>query len=107
MDVMATTASSQRPPNFGKGRGEPLLFYSVYHTADNSSIDVLVQDVGRIPSSTDPCFGYYFPPPADDWGRHRSFTRVSGRFRYRNTNSSSLLVSTGSFGFGSITLLDH
>ena len=68
MDLMATTASSQRPPNFGEGRGEPLPFYSRYHTAGRSGILVLAQDVGRMPSSTDPCFGYCSPPPQQmDW----------------------------------------
>ena len=63
MDLMATTASSQRPPISGGGRGEPLPFYSRHHTDGSSGIDVLAQDVGRMPSSTDPCFGYCPPPP--------------------------------------------
>ena len=63
MDLVVTTASSQRPPNFGEGQGRPPLFCSRYHAADSSSIDVLAQDVGHMPSSTDPCFGYCFPPP--------------------------------------------
>ena len=62
MNLMATTASSQRPPNFGEGGGEPVPFYSRYHTAGSSGIDVLAQDVGRMLSSTDPCFGHCFPP---------------------------------------------
>ena len=32
MDLMATTASSQRPPISGGALGEPLPFYSRYHT---------------------------------------------------------------------------
>ena len=63
MDLMTTTASSQRPRNFGDRWGEPLPFYSRYHTAGNSGMDVLAQDVGRMPSSTDPCFGCCFLPP--------------------------------------------
>ena len=67
MDLMATTASSQRSPSHGDGHGRPLPFYSRYHTAGSSGIDVLAQDVGRMPSSTDPCFGYCFPPPQMVW----------------------------------------
>ena len=63
MDLMATTASSQRPPSVGGGQGRPLPSCSRYHTAGSSGIDVLAQDVGHMPSSTDPCFGYCFPPP--------------------------------------------
>ena len=61
MDIMATTASSQRLPFYGGGRGELLPFYSRYHTAGSSGIDVL--DVGRMLSSTDSYFGYCFSPP--------------------------------------------
>ena len=65
MDLMATTASSQQPPNFGEGRGETLPFFSRYHIAGSSGIDVLAQDVERMLSSTDPRFGHCFPPPTE------------------------------------------
>ena len=62
MNLMATTASSKRPPNLGEGQGRPLQFYSRCRTAGSSGIDVFAQDVGHMPSSTDPCFGYCSPP---------------------------------------------
>ena len=80
----------------GGGRGEPLPFYSRHHTDGSSGIDVLAQDAGRMPSSTDPCFGYC-PPPTDGWGRHRTFTRVPCASHRRNPSSLSLLVSIGNF----------
>ena len=63
MNLMAATASSQRPPHLGEGEGRPLPFYSRYHAAGCSGIDVFAQDVGHMPSFTDPCFGYCFSPP--------------------------------------------
>ena len=62
MNIMVTIASSQRPPNRGEGQERPQPFYSKYHTAGSSAIDVFAQDVGHMPSFTDPCFGYCFPP---------------------------------------------
>ena len=64
-----TWMSRPRPrPHSGpliSGRGEESPYHSIQDTtppAAPASIDVLAQDVGRMLSYTDPCFGHCFPP---------------------------------------------
>ena len=64
MDLMATTASTQRIPEGVQGAGEKLPFFSRYHTEESAGVDVLSQDVSKMPSSSRECFGFCFPPPS-------------------------------------------
>ena len=64
MDLMASTASAQRPPTTSRQTSKTLFFYSRYHTDGTSGIDVLAQDVGKIPDSGKPCFDFCFPSPS-------------------------------------------
>ena len=59
IDLMASTASAQRPP----GDTETLPFFSLYDCEGSSGVDVLSQDVSRVPGTGEPAFGYGFPPP--------------------------------------------
>lgn len=58
MDLMATPASAQRPPR----REKALQFYSRFRTEGCAGVDALGQDLSTMPGSTDPCFGFCFPP---------------------------------------------
>ena len=64
MDLMASTASAQHPPATLRQTSKILPLYSRYHTDGTPGIDVLPQDVSKIPDSGKPCFGFCFPPPA-------------------------------------------
>lgn len=59
VDLMACTASVQRSPQ----NGEALPFFSQYDCAGSGGLDVLAQDVARVPGTSIPAFGYCFPPP--------------------------------------------
>lgn len=58
MDLMATPASTQKLPN----REKALRFYSRFRTDGCEDVDALGQDLSKMPGSTDPCFGFCFPP---------------------------------------------
>ena len=62
MDLMATPASAQKAQSPHPGSGERLPFYSRFRTDGSEGIDVLSQDVSRLPNSSQPCFGFCFPP---------------------------------------------
>ena len=47
----------------GRNADRALPFYSRYHTADTTGVDVLGQDVSHMPGSANSCFGLCFPPP--------------------------------------------
>ena len=64
MDLMASTASAQRPPSPQGMSGQALPFYSRFHTKGTAGVDVFTQDVGRMPDKESPCFGFCFPPPS-------------------------------------------
>lgn len=64
MDLMATTAKSQRIPEGVQGAGEQLPFYSRYHTEASTGVDVLSRHVSKMPDSSRECFGFCFPPPS-------------------------------------------
>lgn len=63
MDLMARTASAQRIPEGVQGAGEKLPFFSRYHTEASAGVDMLSQDVSRMPDFSRECFGFCFPPP--------------------------------------------
>ena len=56
---MASTSSVQCIP--GSSRALPL--FSQYDCEGSSGVDVLAQDVSRLPGSEVQAFGYCFPPP--------------------------------------------
>ena len=59
LDLMASTASAQRvPPS-----PHTLPFSSQYNGAGSSGVDVLAEDVARVPGIGEPAFGYCFPAP--------------------------------------------
>lgn len=59
MDLTATPASTQRL----SGREHSLRFYSRFRTEGcEEGVVVLGQDLSKIAGSTDPCFGFCFPP---------------------------------------------
>ena len=60
MDLMATPVSALTLP----GETEALPFYSQFHTAGCMGVDMLGQDLSKIPDSGIPCFGFCFPPTA-------------------------------------------
>lgn len=60
IDLMASTASAQRVPG---GSTEALPFFSQYGCEGSSGVDVLSQDVSKIPGTRETAFGYSFPPP--------------------------------------------
>ena len=62
MDLMASTASAQRPPTTSRQTSKTLPFYSRYHTDGTSGIDVLAQDVSKKPDPGKPCFGFCLTP---------------------------------------------
>lgn len=62
MDLMATPASAHYRWDAGRCTGVPLPFYSRFHTQGCAGVDVLTQDVSRMPDSQMPCFGFCFPP---------------------------------------------
>ena len=97
MDLMATTASLQRPPIFAGGWEEPLSFCSRHHTAGSSCVDVLTQRFGRMPPSTVQCFSFCFLPP--QMTEEVTAFLVLSAF-CRNPGSSSFLVLVCSFGVG-------
>ena len=59
IDLMASTASAQRIPQ----STETLPFFSQYDCEGSLGVDVLAQDVSRVPITGEPAFGYCFPPP--------------------------------------------
>ena len=63
MDLMATGTSVQWIPGGGHDADRALPFYSRYHTAGTTGVDVLGQDVSHMPDSANACFGLCFPPP--------------------------------------------
>ena len=59
IDLMASTASAQRIPRSSR----TLPFFSQYDCAESLGVDVLAQDVSRLPGTGGQAFGYYFPSP--------------------------------------------
>ena len=59
IDLMASTVSAQRIP----GSSHTLPFFSQYDCPGSSGVDVLAQDVSRLPHTGGQAFGYCFPPP--------------------------------------------
>lgn len=62
MDLMATSASAQKMWEHGTCTERGLPFYSRYRTDGCAGIDVLSQNVARMPNSAETCFGFCFPP---------------------------------------------
>ena len=60
MDLMATPVSAPRLP----GRDVSLFFYPRFQTNGCAGVDVLDQDLRRMPGLAEECFGYAFPPTA-------------------------------------------
>jgi len=59
IDLMACTTSAQLSPQ----TGDRLPFFSHFSCPDSAGVDVLAQDVAFLPGTTEPAFGYCFPPP--------------------------------------------
>ena len=51
---------SSTPPHHLETNKQDPHFYSRYHTDDTPGIEVLAQDVSKIPDSGKPCFGFCF-----------------------------------------------
>ena len=62
MDLMATPASVHKTWVGGHCTGAHLPFYSRYRTQGCAGVDVLSQNVKRMPTSQRECFGFCFPP---------------------------------------------
>ena len=62
MDLMATPASVHKTWVMGRCTGTDLPFYSRYRTQGCAGVDVLSQNVKRMPTSQRECFGFCFPP---------------------------------------------
>lgn len=60
MDLMSTSASAHVVPD----KDRRLPFYSRHRTKGCAGVDVLNQDVGRLPVLQKACFGLCFPPTA-------------------------------------------
>ena len=58
-DLMASSESAQKQP----GGNARLPFFAQYDCEGASGVDVLAQDVSRLPGSEEKMFGYCFPPP--------------------------------------------
>ena len=61
MDLMATPASVHKTWVGGHCTGTDLPFYSCYRTQGCAGVDVLSQNVKRMPTSQRECFGFCFP----------------------------------------------
>ena len=59
IDLMACNASAQRSPV----TGEQLPFFSRFHCDGTSGMDMLAQDVAKMPGRGGRAFGFCFPPP--------------------------------------------
>lgn len=59
IDLMACAVSAQRVPR----SAHTLPFFSHYDCAGSSGVDVLTQDVSRVPGTGESAFGFCFPPP--------------------------------------------
>lgn len=64
MDLVAFTASAQRPPAANERLGRALPFYTRFHTDGTLGVNVLAQGIRTIPDSGIPCFGFSFPYPS-------------------------------------------
>ena len=63
MDLMVTPASVHKTWVMGRCcTGTHLPFYSRYRTQGCAGVDVLSQNVKRMPTSQRECFGFCFPP---------------------------------------------
>lgn len=58
-DLMASSESAQRDP----GSNDRLPFFSQHDCEGSSGVNVLAQDVSRVPGTGVKMFGYCFPPP--------------------------------------------
>ena len=63
MDLMVTGTSVRWTPDVGRDADRALPFYSRYHTAGTTGIDVLRHNVSHMTGSANACFGFCFPPP--------------------------------------------
>lgn len=59
IDLMACAASAQCSPD----TGAQLPFFSRYHCAGTSGVDVVAQNLAVLPGTDIPAFGFCFPPP--------------------------------------------
>ena len=97
IDLMASTASAQRIPQSAR----TLPLFSRYDCAGPSGVDVLAQDVSRVPGIGEPAFGFVSPPPvmAGHLVQHLAECKARGDYRARHTG---ILVPPSAGSYGSI-----
>ena len=64
MDLVASETSAQSATAELGSIRRRLPFYSRFSLAHAAGVDVLSQDVSRMPGSDSPCSGFCFPPPS-------------------------------------------
>lgn len=75
--LMASSESAHKD----QVRGDRLPFFSQYGCEGASVVDVLAQEISRLPGSHQKMFGYYPPPPSYDGNYDPTLGRVAGSRR--------------------------